>query len=189
MKNLGNTIDKIAKKLDEMERRQDEVLALNRELVRDCAKTISSVHSGDLKNAKEFERKADENAKKLFALQKELEKNASGAFQEYAEVKCLMAILEKKPLPDYEKLGVDYRAFLSGLADTVGELRRAMLIALRHKNRKEAEYLFESMESIYDKLMVLKYSSSLVGALKSKQDSIRAQVEKARSELLEIKVR
>ncbi|HLC38298.1 MAG TPA: hypothetical protein VJI71_02485 [Candidatus Norongarragalinales archaeon] len=64
-----------------------------------------------------------------------------------------------------------------------------MLIALRHKNRKEAEYLFESMESIYDKLMVLKYSSSLVGALKSKQDSIRAQVEKARSELLEIKVR
>ena len=62
-----------------------------------------------------------------------------------------------------------------------------MLIALRNRNRKKAEYLFDCMESIYDNLMVLKYSSSLVGALKPKQDSIRGQVEKARGELLELK--
>ena len=183
---MGKSISTISKKLDELEKRQDEVLSLNRELVRNCAKAIRSMHEGNLKEAKEFETKADENATRLISLQKELEKNASGALQEYAEVKCLMAILEKKSLPDFEKLGMSYKDFLAGLADCVGELRRAMLIALRHKDRKEAEYLFDAMEKIYDNLMVLKYSSSLVGALKPKQDSIRAQVERARSEMLEL---
>ncbi|MFH1056697.1 MAG: hypothetical protein V1717_02790 [Candidatus Micrarchaeota archaeon] len=187
MKNLSKTVSSISRKLDEMEKRQDQVIVLSRQLIRDCANAIKHLHSGDFKQAKELSKKIDEQARRLSEIKEGFEGTASQAFQEYVEVKSVMAILEKKPLPDFEKLGIDYRQFLSGLADTVGELRRAMLIALKHKDRKEAEYLFECMESVYDNLMVLKYSSSLVGALKSKQDSIRAQVEKARSELLEIK--
>ena len=40
------------------------------------------------------------------------------------------------------------------------------------------------MNEIYDHLMVLKYSGSLVGPLKHKQDMVRGQVEHARSEML-----
>src|SRR3989344_2024564 len=129
MKSLGKTISEISRKLDEMEKRQDEVLALNRELVRNCAKTIKSIHTGNAEEAEQFEKQADVNAKKLLSLQQGLERNASGALQEYAEAKCLISILEKKPLPDFEKMGLSYKEFLAGLADTVGELRRAMLIA------------------------------------------------------------
>ena len=186
MKNLDKSIARIAVKLDEMEKRQDSVIVLSREFIRDCANAIKHLHTGELAKANALAKEIDAKAKKLSQIKAGFEGTAAQAFQEYVEVKALLAILEKKPLPDFEKLGVDYRQFLSGLADVVGELRRAMLIALKHKDRKGAEYLFDCMEKIYDNLMVLKYSSSLVGALKSKQDMIRAQVEKARSELLEI---
>ena len=187
MKDLGKTMAGIAKKLAEREKRQDSVIVLSREVIRDCANAIKDIHTGELKQARSLEKQIDAKMRRLSEIQADFEGTASQAFQEYVEVKSLLSILERKPLPDFEKLGVDYRQFLSGLADVVGELRRAMLISLKNKNRKNAEYLFECMESIYDHLMVLKYSSSLVGALKSKQDMIRAQVEKARSELLEIK--
>lgn len=187
LKELPKTISSIAKKLDEMEKRQDQVLALTREIVRDCANAIKCVHTSELKEAKEREKEIEGKIRKLSQLKQGFEGTSAVAFQEYVEISCLLAILGKQPLPDYEKIGLDYRQFLSGLADTVGELHRAMLIALRHKDRKKAEYLFDCMETIYDNLMVLKYSSSLVGSLKPKQDSIRGQVEKARGELLELK--
>jgi len=170
-----------------MEKRQDSVLVLSREIVRDCANAIKNVHTGDLPQAKKLSQAIDAKVKRLAEIKQGFEGTSAIAFQEYVEVKSLIAILEEKPLPDFEKLGVDYRQFLSGLADVVGELHRAMLIALRNRDRKKAEYLFDCMESIYDNLMVLKYSSSLVGSLKPKQDSIRGQVEKARGELLELK--
>ncbi|MEM4254854.1 MAG: hypothetical protein QXR53_00795 [Candidatus Norongarragalinales archaeon] len=187
MKNLHKTIASIAKKLDEMEKRQDSVLMLSREIVRDCANAIKHLHTGALPEAKKLIAQIDAKAKKLSEIKDGFEGSAAIAFQEYVEVKSLIAILEEKPLPDFQALGIDHRQFLSGLADVVGELHRAMLIALRNKDRKKAEYLFDCMESIYDNLMVLKYSSSLVGSLKPKQDSIRGQVEKARGELLELK--
>ena len=187
MKNLDQMISKIGEKLGEMEKRQDAVIVLSRGIIRDCANAIKHVHTGDFKKADSLVKQIDVKAKKLSEIQHGFEGTASQAFQEYVEVKSLLAILERRPLPDFEKMGIDYRQFLSGLADTVGELRRAMLIALKYKKRKQAEYLFDAMEKIYDNLMVLKYSSSLVGALKAKQDSIRVQVEKARSEMLEIK--
>ena len=55
----------------------------------------------------------------------------STALQEYVEIKCLLALLEEQPLPSPRELGVEGIAFLNGLADCVGELRRALQIALR----------------------------------------------------------
>lgn len=170
-----------------MEKRQDQVLVLSREIVRDCATAIKHLHTGEMKTAKQLVVEIDAKIKKLSSIKQGFEGTAAIAFQEYVEIKTLIAILEEKPLPDFESLGIDYRQFLSGLADVTGELHRSMLIALRNKNVKKAEYLFDCMETIYDNLMTLKYSSSLVGALKPKQDSIRGQVEKARGQLLELK--
>ncbi|HIH21023.1 TPA: hypothetical protein HA244_07190, partial [Candidatus Micrarchaeota archaeon] len=132
MKNLGKTISSIAKKLDSMEKRQDEVIVLSRGLIRDCANAIRHLHTGDLKEARALVREIDGKAKKLSEIKQGFEGTASQAFQEYIEIKSLLAILENESLPDFGKLGVDYRQFLSGLADVVGELRRAMLIALKH---------------------------------------------------------
>jgi len=186
MKGLEKTIVEIDKMLGEKEKLQDELISESREIVRECARAIKAIHLNELSEAKRAAKELDSKVARLIKKHVDLEHITSTALQEYVEIKVLLAILEKKEIPSLQELGVDYRAFLSGLADCVGELRRALLIALKNKKRKEAEYVFEQMEGIYDNLMILKYSSSLVGALKPKQDMIRSQVERARSELLEL---
>ncbi len=182
---LESTISRIDGELAAREKRQDTVLQHTRLVIRDCAKAIRHLHTGQFVEA-------DSLVKDLDAHVRDLEKSAAKdfyhigqqAYQEYAEIKCLIALVHKKPLPSPEELGLDDQSYLAGLADCVGELRRSLQLALRDGNKKEAEYFFEKMNHIYDNLMVLKYSSSLVGPLKRKQDMVRGQVEHARSEML-----
>jgi len=182
--NLSEIIEEITKELEELEKRQDFALQKTRLVVRDCARAIKLLHTNNFKQAKELAKKLDAQVKELRENDKGFENIVFTAYQEYAEVKTLLALLEKTSVPDYKQLGIPWLPYLSGLADCVGELRRALQLALREGKREEAEYYFKKMNELYDELMVLKFSSSLVGALRRKQDVLRSQVEQARSEML-----
>ena len=182
--NFEKAFEKILAQLDEQEKRQDAVLKFHREVIRDCAKAIKSLHTGEKEEAALLLKKIDSSIEQVKAVDAGFEHISDNIYQEYVEVKVLDALLAKREPPTYEDLGVPFRAWLSGLADVVGELRRAFHNALRTGDKKEAEYLFSKMSDIYDNLMVIKYSGSLVGALKRKQDMVRHQLEEARSEIL-----
>ncbi|MEM0475664.1 MAG: hypothetical protein QW343_02630 [Candidatus Norongarragalinales archaeon] len=182
---LAKTIASIVKELSEKEKRQDELVGETRLFVRECANAIKALHEDDYSAARAAVARLD-------ALLKALKEKANGEFQgmlqtplqEFVEIKCLLALLEEKPLPTPSALGVDGVAFLNGLADCVGELRRALQIALRRGDFARAEYFFAKMNEIYDELMTVKFSASLVGGLRHKTDVLRAQLEQARSEML-----
>ena len=55
---------------------------------------------------------------------------------------------------------------------------------MKDGEKEEAEHYFKEMNALYDNVMVLNYSGSIVGSLKPKQDAARRQVEQARSEIL-----
>ncbi len=184
MSKLEQAIARIDVVLQEQEKRQDAVLQANRELIRVCAKAIKCLHVGDLRACDALLPQIDEQVHALKAMDKDFEHISQQAYQEVVEIQVLDALFKRKEIPDYEDLQVDFKPWLSGLADAVGELRRALQLALREGKTQEAEYFFQKMNEIYDNLMVLKYSGSLVGALKHKQDMVRGQVEHARSEML-----
>ncbi|MEW5955016.1 MAG: hypothetical protein AB1626_00575 [Candidatus Micrarchaeota archaeon] len=181
---LEKAVAKIVKTLSDKEKRQDQIIPLTREIIRDCALAIKAVHASELAEAGAKLAEIEPKVKKLHSLDEGLENVSNQCYQEYAEIRCLDAILRRKPIPSFEDLGIEATAWLSGLADCVGELRRAVQLALSDGKRKEAEYFFGKMNAIYDNLMVIKFSSSLVGPLKHKQDVIRGQIEQARSEML-----
>jgi len=181
---LEKTVHKIIAVLDEREKRQDRVLALSREIIRDSARAIKSIHTNDLGEAKMIVARLDGKIREMKRIDEGFEHISQNCYQEYAEIKTLYAILARKEIPSHEELGIDFIPYLAGLADTVGELRRQIQIALRRRKKRDAEYFFEKMNEIYDNLMIIKYSSSLVGPLKHKQDVIRNQLEQARSEML-----
>ena len=184
MKKLEESISKITKVLDLQEKHQDKVLQLTREIIRDCAKAIKDIHGESIPAA---EAELEQIRKKISELGKvdaDFKHISQQCYQEFVEIESLMAIFKKKDLPGYEELGVEFVPWLLGLADTVGELRRALQLSLRSGKKKEAEYYFNKMNGIYDNLMTLKYSSSLVGPLRRKQDVLRGQIEQARSEML-----
>jgi len=181
---LEKTVQKIIAVLDDREKRQDRVLALSREIIRESAKAIKSIHLEDLGETKRAIAGLDEKIAELKKTDAGFGHIANNCYQEYAEIKSFYAIITRKEIPSYEELGIDFIPYLTGLADTVGELRRQIQLALKAANKKDAEYFFGKMNEIYDNLMVIKYSSSLVGPLKHKQDVIRGQLEQARSEML-----
>ncbi|MFH0973246.1 MAG: hypothetical protein V1817_00435 [Candidatus Micrarchaeota archaeon] len=182
---LTNAVAAVIAELSKKEKKQDELLQETRLFIRNCANAIKALHADDYAAAREAVALLDSQAKTLRA-------TAGGEFrgmldtcmQEYVEIKCLLALLEERPLPTPSELGVEGVSFLNGLADCVGELRRGLQIALRKNDFSRAEYLFAKMNELYDELMTVKFSASLVGGLRRKTDVLRNQLEQARSEML-----
>lgn len=183
-KKLEKTVSEIIKELTEKEKRQDALLQKTREIVRECARAIKCIHLSDLKECKKIVMRLDGEVRELQKIGADFEGITQTALQEYVEVKCLLAFIERRELPSHRELGVPGVVFLNGLADCVGELRRQIQIALRAGNARDAEHFFDAMNEVYDELMTIKFSGSLVGALKRKQDVLRTQIEQARSEIL-----
>ena len=181
---IEQSIKLIATRLEDKEKRQDTLIPLTRQVVRECATSIKAMHADNLQTAKEHLELAGKGLEELKRLSTGLEATGAVAPQEFVEASCLMAVFEKKALPKQDELGVDDLAYLNGLADCVGELRRELQLALRRGDATEAERYYDAMDAIYENLMVIRFSSSLVGSLKRKQDVARGQLEQARSELL-----
>jgi len=91
-------------------------------------------------------------------------------------------MLEHESLPGPKELGLTDTAYLLGLGDVVGELRRFALEHLRRGNVTLASAFLEKMERILDALMRFDYPTALV-ALKRKQDVARSLIEKTRGEV------
>ena len=129
-------------------------------------------------------REVERLVKEARALDEEFENITAIAYQEYCEAKTLLALIGKKKIPSYEELSIPFELYLLGLCDVVGELRREMLEEMKRDNTKLAEYYFDRMSEIYEAMLPIRFSNSLLPQFRKKQDVARGQVEHARSELL-----
>ncbi len=183
---LGKVVQQLASELDVKEKSQDKILSMSREFIRDCAKAIRHLHTDNPQEAREL---MTGLKKKLVELKKAGElfpHIIDTPLQEYAEIMIFSAVVDKKEIPSPEDLEIPVMPFLSGFLDASGEIRRALQLALKEGKNDDAEYYFQSMNDIYNEMMLLKYSASLVGNLKRKQDVLRGQLEHARSEMLRV---
>jgi len=185
---FSSKIREIVAELEEREREQDRILSSTREIIRHCSNGIKLIHAGEVKKAKAEVASAQKKVS-AFAKTREFAYLLEQPYQEIAEAKLLLAAVERKPLPSWEELSMPFEPYLLGLCDLVGELRREMLEMLKKGKKKEAEYYFELMSGIYDELLPLRFSNSLLPNFRKKQDVARSQVEQARSELVRAKMR
>jgi translin len=183
MDKLRANIGKIVRELEGREKEQDKILGSTREIVRHCANGIKLLHAGEMKKAK-VEIAAAQKKISPFSKTKDFAYLLEQPYQEIAEARLLLAAVEKKPLPGWDALGMPFEPYLLGLCDLVGELRREMLEMLKSGKKKEAQRYFELMSAIYDELLPIRFSNSLLPNFRKKQDVARMQVEQARSELV-----
>ena len=177
-------INEMIRELERREKAHDKILSESRGIIRRCANSIKMIHSRELPAAK----------KEIAQMKKELSSlpDAEGAWsyllepiwQEAVEAQLLLAAVEKKPLPTYTALGIPFRPYLLGVCDAIGEFRREMLECLKAGKKKDAQYFFELMSCIYEELLPIRFSNSVLPNFRKKQDVARMQVEQARSELL-----
>jgi translin len=187
MKNLDKIVDKIEKNIDSKDKIREQALRTSREIIINCRKAIQKIHQESMKDAK---KKIKDASVKLQDLYKITENHpelyhagfVTNAAQELVEAHCLYNVMKGKDLPDPDEIKTTYSAYLLGLCDLVGELRRTALDSIREGQAKEADNYLDMMEELYDVIIRFDYPSGLI-PIKKKQDMVRGMIEKTRGEL------
>jgi len=177
-------INEIEKRLMKKEEAMDHINAVGRLIVRSCSNAIKAIHARDQKTATMHIKEAEKELKKFLQYEKDFPVQINHILQEYAEALIVLSAVSRKKIPSFEELGINEVAYLNGLLDAVGELKREMYEALRRGEKDEAKRYFALMEDIYDSLLPLRFSNSVLPDFRRKQDVARMQIEQARGELL-----
>lgn len=107
---------------------------------------------------------------------------AHDALQESVEASLLAAVVQAQSLPGPEELTVEPEVYLLGLGDLVGEVRRLALDRLAKGDSPGARRYVTLMESLFHALLRFDTTRAIV-ALKPKQDTARALLERTRGEV------
>jgi translin len=177
MQHLDEIIAQASNELSVIEENNKENRIKSEDIVRKCGKIVQLIHSGKIDDA--------ENQLNEINIS---ETKSEIAEQEYVETLSLLYILKKKEIPHYVELNVSPSSFLLGLADVLGELRREIIEHMRKDKYEEANYLFDKMEFIYENLVYLRHSSSVLNNFRRKLDVSRSSVELCRRDLLMYKI-
>jgi translin len=185
-------LEKIAKAaLEALEAKnatREKVLPLSRELVRHSANTIRAVHRGELAEAKKMLVEGKRLAQELKAsLTEHPDFYYSGytqdALKEFAEANITYALIAGEELPSPKELGVEYPAYLKGLGEAAGEMRRHTLDLIRHGETERGEEILASMEDIYSVLVTIDYPEAITYGLRRITDMVRGVLERTRGDL------
>ena len=105
------------------------------------------------------------------------------AQKEYVEANAVLAFITGEPLPFPEDLGISYGAYLNGLGETIGEMRRYLLDSLRRSDVSRCEELLDLMDHIYTELFTMDFPEAITGGLRRTTDAMRGILERTRGDL------
>ncbi len=188
LKALDGIGERIIVYLDGKNAARDLALQRSRTMIRHCATAIRAAH----RDERELSQEHLEQARQIKeALSEELEAYpdlyhagyTQDAFKEYAEASIVYALFSDEPLPDPDELNMEYAAYLGGLGEATGELRRRTLDILRHNRADEAERLLQMMDEIYGLLVTVDFPDAITGKLRRLTDVVRGIVERTRGDL------
>ena len=81
------------------------------------------------------------------------------------------------------ELSIGWSAYLNGLAEAVGELRRYVLDQLRRGNFDACEVYLRYMDDVYALLISVDFPDAITSGLRRTTDSTRGILEKTRGDL------
>lgn len=179
--------DSVRAHLDAKHRAREQALPLTREVVRLSANAIRNVHRGNFDVADELLAKAKANLDQTEAgLQGHNDIYHAGfvhdAQKEFAEAHTTLALVAGRPLPTPDALGVTGAAYLNGIGETVGELRRHLLDALRGGDIQHCEEVLDTMGEIYGVLVTMDYPEAVTAGLRRTADAMRGILERTRGD-------
>ena len=186
--NLDAITEQIRQVLSAKDEAREKALPLCRDAIRCCSQAIRAVHRQEFDLAEEMLRKARDlltEAGSTVAPYNELSNTGfiRDAQKELAEGRITLALVTGKQLPEPASLGVEAAAYLNGLGEAVGELRRYLLDGMRRGDLSRSEELLSAMDDIYNVLVTMDFPDALTGGLRRTTDMVRGVLEKTRSDL------
>jgi translin len=188
MQNLDTIAERIRANLSAKNAARDTAVERSRTLIRHCSLAIRAAHRDERAEARQQIAAAGQI---VAAIRADLAPYpdlyyagyTQDALKEFAEANIVYALLGDEPLPEPEALGVEYAAYLNGLGEAAGELRRRCLDIMRQDHSDAAERLLEAMDDIYLILVTMDYPDAITGGLRRTTDLVRGVTERTRGDL------
>jgi translin len=188
-RNLSDASAGFQREFESKMRAREQALAASRSAIRSSANAIRAIHRGELDQAHRLMEEArsalaggkaavrDEHPDVYFAgfLQ--------DAQKEYAEALLTEAIVTDGAMPSPEELDVELAAYLNGMAESIGEGRRAILDLLRQGDVERSERILGAMDDIYHVLVSMDYPDAITSNLRRSTDVARSIMERTRGDL------
>ncbi len=176
------------RRFDEKMRAREEALSSSRKAVRSSANAIRAIHRGEQEEAERLMGEARSQLDRAEgAVTEHPDVRWAGfvhdAQKEYAEARLTQSVVDGEGLPSPDELGVTIAAYLNGMAETIGELRRSVLDLLRRGETDRAEDLLRTMDDFYYVLVTVDYPDAITGNLRRWTDVARGIIEKTRGDL------
>ncbi len=185
--NLKKAFSDISELLEILYHDREKILALSREIIRECSIAIKNIHRKEFDNFNERINVVKSKHKDIVNL---VNKNPGIFFkylktpeQEFAESLVFYSIIRKEEIPSPFDLNINPLNYLLGLADVIGELRRYALDNIRNSRVEDLNIILENMDEIYTNLFTLDYPSGITQDLRHKVDVARNLIEKTRGDI------
>jgi len=186
--NLDAISERIRQDFEARNSARDEALRRSRELIRYCANTIRATHRSEFEEASQLLATAHQAASELVECVADYPDlyyagYTQDALKELAEASITYALITDGPLPDPDDLSVEYPAYLNGLGEAVGELRRYVLDIIRRGQVERGEEMLSAMDDIYAVLVTMDFPDAITGGLRRTTDVVRGVLERTRGDL------
>lgn len=172
---------------DEKTAAREAGLAGSRNVIRSCGNGIRALHRGEVESAQGLIEAAQselEEARRM--LQGHDDMMMAGfvhdAEKELAEARITFALVTGAPMPTPEGMDVAPSAFLKGMAESIGELRRHVLDLMRRGDLERCESLLDDMDDIYYLLISMDYPDGITHGLRRLTDVARSIIERTRGD-------
>lgn len=175
-------------RLDAKNAARERALPAARRSIRASANAIRAIHRLELDAANALISESRASLEEgLGAVEDQADIRHAGYLQdaqkEYAEANLTLALVTGADLPSPTDLQVEDAPYLNGLAETIGEGRRALLDLLREGNVQRAEVLLDAMEEMFGLLVTMDYPDAITMNLRRSTDVARSLIEKTRGDL------
>jgi translin len=188
LKKLDDISERIRQDFEAKNAARDEALRRSRQLIRYCANSIRATHRTEFEEAGQLLATAHQAASELVECVADYPDlyyagYTQDALKEFAEANITYALITDGPLPDPDDLGVEYPAYLNGLGEAVGELRRYVLDIIRRGQTERGEEMLSAMDDVYAVLVTMDFPDAITSRLRRTTDVVRGVLERTRGDL------
>lgn len=168
---------------------RERALASSRATIRNCAHSIRASHRGELDKARQLLGAAGELVAATLEELADAQPSiywagyVQDAQKEYAEAAIVYAVISRGAIPSATELRVEPAAYLNGLGEAAGEMRRYVLDRIRHGEAERCEQVLGTMEDIYSLLVTVDFPDAITDGLRRTTDMVRGVLERTRGDV------
>ena len=188
LEGLDGIIQQIYNNMTGTDSAREQAYKLSREVVRSASQTIKHCHRGENEQAHAMLAETGRLTAEMITSVSATPALRHTGFvidseKEYAEAAITLAAIIGGPVPGPDELGIDATAWINGLSEVVGEMRRHVLDLIRAGAARDAEAYLALMEDIYYHTMSFDFPNAVTAGLRNRTDAARGAIERTRGDL------